>query len=595
MKKLFLFIAIIAFLQHSYAQSSGINIASGAYFVFSGSPFVVVSGADEIKINGNYVKDSETLKVIGTTSAEINGSSTTEINNLLVDNTAGITVKTDNTLTVNTLTVNNGAKLIVYAGKKLTVSSTITNNAGNSGILIKSTGLEATGTGSLLHSTANVSATVERYLTGSNTGAVPNGIMWYVSAPINNEFVDVFTPVSAGNYNKFWKHEEAVGYTQILDAEAATTAMNVGKGFIVRPWNATNTFQFEGNLNSGDVVIPCTNSVNGWNLIGNPYPSPIDWAKVATNDIELSNVYNTVIFRTGEVGARKFVTYNGVSNYATDINYGAETNEASAISIIPAMQAFWVNASGAGSVTFKNSARVHTGQAFYKNEDTNPIIRINVAHNEFKDQTIIYFNDNASDNFDEYDSPKFDNSTEFPEIYTMSAVKPKLAINGFNKTAKNQIIPLGFKTLNQGEFEIEIVQFENFEAETVVFFEDTETGIIIDLNETSIYNFYSEIAETESRFRIIINPSVTLLEELLNRNSNDLNIFSYSDNLVVAGNNLQASTIEVFNLNGQCVFSGILANENHNLIELKLNTGIYMARVNRHGTLSTKKIIISSN
>ncbi|MFN8134769.1 MAG: hypothetical protein U0Z17_05955 [Bacteroidales bacterium] len=91
---------------------------------------------------------------------------------------------------VGSLLINTGKSLVVKSTFNLTVTNELGNNSGVSGLVIKS---DATGTGSLKHNTANVPATVERYISGATEA-------WHLlSSPVANQSITgVFTP--SGSY-----------------------------------------------------------------------------------------------------------------------------------------------------------------------------------------------------------------------------------------------------------------------------------------------------------------------------------------------------------------------------------------------------------
>jgi len=82
----------------------------------------------------------------------------------------------------NDLAIASGAVLTIAPGKSLTVNGTLTNSADITGLVIQS---NATGTGSLFHSTEDVLATVERWMTGD---------LWHLISPAatDGESVDDF-------------------------------------------------------------------------------------------------------------------------------------------------------------------------------------------------------------------------------------------------------------------------------------------------------------------------------------------------------------------------------------------------------------------
>ena len=84
---------------------------------------------------------------------------------------------------------------------------------------------------------------------------------------------------------------------------------------------------------------------NGFNLVGNPYASSINW----NSGITKTNLKNNFI-RIWNPSSRNYATYDGVSG----------TNDGS--NVIPSGQGFFVEAATAGSasLTFTESAKINT-------------------------------------------------------------------------------------------------------------------------------------------------------------------------------------------------------------------------------------------
>ena len=111
-------------------------------------------------------------------------------------------------------------------------------------------------------------------LTVSGTATVNrnySGGEWHlISSPISNATANMFLDLY------LQKHTESTNaYT---DISLPTTPLNVMQGYAL--WNdLPGTASFVGTLNTG--AIGAANNVTrngqGWNLVGNPYPSPIDW------------------------------------------------------------------------------------------------------------------------------------------------------------------------------------------------------------------------------------------------------------------------------------------------------------------------------
>jgi hypothetical protein len=98
--------------------------------------------------------------------------------------------------------------------------------------------------------------------------------------------------------NKLWSASEAAQtYTEITDG---STTLNVGEGYVARvgfegAYSLTGTAFNTGNVN----ITGLTRSGNdvdgeyGYNLIGNPYPSSVNWSSATRTNVETTLWYRT--------------------------------------------------------------------------------------------------------------------------------------------------------------------------------------------------------------------------------------------------------------------------------------------------------------
>ena len=226
----------------------------------------------------------------------------------------------------NNITIENNASLTIAVNGQMTVSGAITNNAGNSGLVINS---DATGTGSLIHSTAGgVDATVNTYLAGAPR-------QWHmVGSPINNAPISVFPSTN----NLYFYDETIDDYwtgTSYDSPESGWTDFTSGnmvnsKGYLFNYYEHTLTYTGQLNDNTTTASIPVSytdnggtaangsdyNEFDGWNLVANPYSAAIDWEDAGINHAA-ANLDNGVYF------------YDG-TQYASWVN-GASTNGGNSI------------------------------------------------------------------------------------------------------------------------------------------------------------------------------------------------------------------------------------------------------------------------
>lgn len=220
-----------------------------------------------------------------------------------------------------------------------------------------------------------------------------------------------------------------------------------------------------------------------------------------------------------------------------------------------------------------------------------PILRLQVTNGLKSDETVIYFNVNASNLLDKFDSPKMSNkSTSVPEIYTI-ANDEQLTINGLNPSAYNAELPIGFSTQQAGtNFCIKASQFDNFEPDTQILLHDYLLNTTQDLT-VSDYKFSSEALTTTSRFKLTFKiPSVATG---INNEANDnIVVSTRNKQIFVNGAALNGAVIEVLNTLGQKVFlskiNGTSFQANNNYL-----SGTYLVKISNGNKCISRKIIIN--
>lgn len=468
------------------------------------------------------------------------------------------------------LTINAGKSLTVNAAKQLTISGAATNNGT---IIIQS---DENGTGTILGNVSGT-ATVNQYLPGYRT--------WYLSSPVASA-----TP---SGMDRIKYYDETIAKPS--DNWVATTTMTKGKGYLVVPVSG-NSILFTGTLNSGNVVVDLTRSVTntdkpGFNLIGNPYPSYLDWTSVYANNNPLGSEimptstmwYRTkVALETDPVTYEyKFWTVNGASGVGSP---------STATKYIAPMQSFWVRAKNVGTstLTFTNAMRkdapaenkllkapaaLNTGLQ---------LLRLQVSNESANtDEAVIYFNTNASNGLDAYDSPKMSNeNAAIPEIYT-SVGNEQLVINGLNAIPLDQEIGLGFVAGNATSFSIKAKDVTNLPSDVKVILKDNVTKAETDLTDgTAVYSF-SNIATSGDRFSIIFRTSgaITGIDQ---PTFSGLTAYSNANNqlTVLYDGAIDAQTVvSVYNAVGQRLVTQSLKGVS-TVIDGEFAPGVYVVKVN---------------
>jgi len=507
--------------------------------------------------------------------------------------TSSLTVNTK--LTCASLEIDASSTLTVSAGQQLTVSTTLTNN----------------GTLNLLSDAADGTATIltPATISGSGTANVKQflsgGRNWYISSPVTGETAaDVLSSSTASiKPSSFVWYDETKGSTTPWTTTSST--LTVTKGYIavndVATPSTDGVIIFTGTLNNGDystatlnpLTLSSTGVKDGFNLVGNPYPSYVDW-----NQATKTNLNATMWYRTKESGGYKFYTYNGTSaGYGGD-GIGVPANVSN---LIPPMQAFWVRVvGGPGSLAFTNTMRSHLVgtnplKAPAAKNTTQQVLRLEVSNGTNNDETVVYFNPNASDGYDNYDSPKMSNANAaIPEIYTMAGTE-QLVINGLNTLIPDEELALGFTPGQTNTFTIKASEISNFDTGTRIFLKDKLLNTEQELTVGNDYSFTSDATPTANRFTLIFRAAG--IATALNTGSNDQSVLVYKNvhnqiTVKCSGDINNENSVSVYNAVGQKLQTKQLTS-NITVLDDALTSGVYLVTVTKAGKSVTKKVILN--
>jgi hypothetical protein len=206
------------------------------------------------------------------------------------------------------------------------------------------------------------------------------------------------------------------------------------------------------------------------------------------------------------------------------------------------------------------------------------------------DETVLYFNQDAQNTIDEFDSQKmFNNINSVPEIYTRVGTTD-MVINGMSAIPYDTEIPLGFSTGEAGNFSINASEFKNFEPGTSVLLKDNlQPASETQLDDGTVYHFSSQVSTGTNRFSLIFRASGTTtgiaIAEKLNAQ-----VFVNADNqiTIIAP---EKCSYAIYNAVGQKVRDGVTASNNYTS-NIQLSTGMYVVRVSDNLKELTSKIII---
>lgn len=465
--------------------------------------------------------------------------------------------------TIGSLKLQSGSLLTINHEKALTVSGNIVNEAGSSGLLLKDGA-------SLIHHTNGVPATVERVVTG-------NTDYHYVSSPVvNPQAISVFP-----GWAYVRRYDETQPVNQWINLVGTDTLQTL-MGYATYLPNGDVTATFSGPLHNGNLSISglsyTANSspqYDGYNLVGNPYPSVID---LESTGLLLTNLASTAYFWNQDLNG-------GLGGYATYTIGVGGTNGGSRY-VGPA-QGFFVkvnNPGDNGTLTVSNAVRTHHSHDFYKNAPINTLIIRSESQDGYSDEIILALREGGSPGYEpQWDAFKLRNPSG-PALYFRSLEDYELAVHtlGENPALSENIY---FEPHVNDSFDLKFTGIDNFLFGLPLLLEDLKTGQTYDLRNNAIVNFYSAIGDNAWRFRLWLG-TVGRIET-----SNNM-IFNcyYSTGTLVTETFCTGGTLEIYNLTGSRIWQ-----KTHpaSIEQLNLPVGVYLVQYICGNQLATKKILVT--
>jgi len=483
------------------------------------------------------------------------------------------TVINQNT-TVQNSTVASTETMTINSGKTLTVNGTLT---------IKS---DASGTGSFIDygSVSAGAVNVEKFIPKNTYGRT-------VAAPVDIAGTSIFAGSDGVKY-----------YDPITTNWQNFTSGNMipMKGYFTRFSSADATLSFNnGNLYTGTKSYTdlwrtgiASGSNHGWNFIGNPYPSAINWDYVVTLNggsgsfVSLTKLNNSIYVSDGNGGYKTYI--NGV---------GTPDN---LVRIIPPATAFWVQVNNAyinatapivgATLTFNNTVRVHQNSVSNKIGSAFKIIRLALNNNNFTDGLVVRFENEATTLFD----PQFDafkmmaDNVSYPQIYSLSVNNDLLSINSIPDDFSEPVaVPIGFKDASNKPLTINASDFSDIDSDLKIYLEDKSEKKIIDLRNQQSYAFNATSGVNNARFVLHIG-------HLSPPNIFNSNVVYTFEDAVYVNTSESNSIISIYNMMGQQVYKSELGHAGFFKIDVNLRTGSYIINMTNSGSSINQKVFINN-
>jgi hypothetical protein len=488
-----------------------VNISAAATLTAPGT----IQVAGDFTNNGTFVANEGTVVFNGTATQTISGKAISTFHDIVVNDSSQPTdlIFASPQKLEGVLTLAAGA--VVESKGNLTLLSTADNPAADASI------------GPLLGGSNVVGdVTVERYIS-AEPPTPQQGLYRYLSSPVMNATVSQWQQSFAitGNFDGastsdpltgsktfcggytfkpssaslFTYNEVAQAYQAFPDRSKGTSSLSViapGKGFAAyvatKDCNAPVTLRLKGAINQASTTpfdytpmityTPSPKAVYaGYNLVGNPFPSAIDWGAPGGAWTK-NNVSRVIAIRDNGSGMGRFV-------------YIDETDPLISNRVIASGQAFWVRTTAnAPSLKVTEQAKVSgVSHAFYR--QASPVVdklTITLTNGNLQDEAYIKINPKSKPSLDDFDGPKMSNN--FFDLSTLSSDNVPLAINAINESICGLTIPLhivksGSTVMENGQYSLSFLRAGFFCHGFTILLKDAYTGSVQDVSVDPGYSF----------------------------------------------------------------------------------------------------------
>ena len=380
--------------------------------------------------------------------------------------------------------------------------------------------------------------------------------LWYAfnifSSPVSG------TPVNILG-TQVWDFDEAnndpISFRN--DWQIASGNMQNSRGYTSR---GAGSIVFDGAPNEGNFTQQVSHTISsnpaedGWNCVGNPYPSSIQITQFLNDN---AGVIDGAVYLWDDplTWAPSFTH----GDYAVRNLSGAIAGGANNVpgNFIASGQGFFVHKTnpGTGVVNFTNSMRRITNSQFFRESDEVQRVKLSLSHeNGAYNETLVAFNEDATDFMDNlYDARKLKGNSSF-SFYSELDGQP-LAIQTLNPVEQEtKNIPLTIESDEGGTFTIEVTEFENFPENINVTLEDKHAVLYIELwaGETYTFTTESEAAVIQNRFFLNVEREKVQQPTLIQQpNQLEVNLVFLNGKLELLANQSISGELKIHNVLGQ--------------------------------------------
>jgi hypothetical protein len=494
-----------------------LTLEAGSQLTINSAQFLNVYG--NLLNNGNPALGAGTISMEGAGSASVTGP--VQVGNFHADKTTTlnsmVTVSVQARSEMNGNIVTNG-NFMLLSGAELRHG---TGTAAGGGTVTGNITMQRQGT-----ATANV----YNYWSTPVAGGVLPGNNGYLYDPTQGTLDN--SDDATGNGDSGWLTHSG--------------AMTTGRGYAS---TAGGLASFVGVPNDDAIPFAVTNAAsnNRFNLVGNPYPSPISATTfLSVNGPSGTNrIAGALYFWSNDQPATS--TVYDTDDYAVWSTIGSVSTGPGASGPVPngsvgTCQGFMVEALSSGNIQFTNAMRGGTNTQFFKLEEETHMDRIWLnLHGQAKyNQILVAFRDDATEQRDPlYDAYKVRGNAHI----ALGAVQDdeEFVIVAFPSLTIDRVIPLLTHVSQSGAYTFEADSLDGFVGYNV-YLEDLQTGQLHPLQQGSTVTVQMGPQDEYGRFQLRFSPELV---------TGIADVDAFGGRIICIGTELQVFLSDGMNVDGE--------------------------------------------
>jgi hypothetical protein len=433
-------------------------------------------------------------------------------------------------------------------------------------------------------------ATVERYLS-------PN--VWHnVSSPVSSATTGVY----AGTDLVFWYNEALIlhdwNFGWVWYTGPTGGPLMVFRGYDVYYYTNPVTVNYlatgAANLNTGPYSITVINtssspseipSHKGWNLLGNPYPSPVDWLAASG-------------WNKSSINDAKYI-WDGTNNiYTIFLGGGSPIGLNGGTRFIPSNQGFWVQSVvESGTVSINNATRVGNISGtpdYYKLAPADyPMVSLVARGNTYSDEVVVRFLQGSTSGTDrDLDASKlFSPVGDVPQVSILSG-KSVLALSTLPQISEGLSVSVGFRCARAGNYTLNLASRTRLDDTTRVWLRDDLLRKMTDLRADTAYSFFHDPDFPENRFTLYFNPYEDIIHNLSPEDWFTVYTSGNHINIIRNTNRELTGEIIVYNILGQEVMNRKLTDDDRIVLGMTGPSGYYVVSIITPEAIINAKVLL---